>query len=158
MAVSARELVDKWLSYARTNGISIRGGSGRPPEDTDVINFLTSQGFDGRKVQQLIKTLPDATSSSSANNPAEPNMDNKDNDGSDSNNSDPIPSNTNDTRSNRNTQTTPTQDQQQVGVKQAPSNSGTLSDEQITSLNKVKRTVKSLDKKLVLQLLRDLRG
>ena len=56
---SPRELVSKWLVFAKQNGISIRKGSGRPPEDSDLSKFLISLGYKESDFSSLIDALPE---------------------------------------------------------------------------------------------------
>lgn len=61
--MNAKKLVDLWLSYARENGIAAGKQEGRPAEDTDLIAFLTSHGFEESQIKTIIDALPDATPS-----------------------------------------------------------------------------------------------
>lgn len=48
------QLIDRWLTYIKKNNIS-------SPEDTDLSEFLVSNGFDREIFQPLIDALPEIT-------------------------------------------------------------------------------------------------
>ena len=59
-------LTKEWLAYAKEKGIQASGKdknlvSGRPPEDTDLVDFLTSKGFSPEMFMPMIDELPDST-------------------------------------------------------------------------------------------------
>lgn len=58
MDFTAKQLIDKWLTYSKKNGIrSGTNQSGREAEDTDVIEFLSGIGYDNEMVTNLVSQL-----------------------------------------------------------------------------------------------------
>ena len=58
MANNVLGLVDKWISYAKSNGIKTGSTDGRPPEDTDLAAFLEQQGFKSEQYSPLLAKIP----------------------------------------------------------------------------------------------------
>jgi len=56
MATSS-ELIKGWLQYAKSNGIAAGKFEGRPPEDSDLKDFLVSAGIDDTVVDNVIGDL-----------------------------------------------------------------------------------------------------
>lgn len=54
---SSQELIKGWLQYAKANGIAAGKFEGRPPEDTDLKDFLVSAGIDETVVDNIVSEL-----------------------------------------------------------------------------------------------------
>lgn len=54
---TSKELIKNWLQYAKQNGIKAGRFDGRPPEDTDLKDFLVSSGIDETVVNNVIGDL-----------------------------------------------------------------------------------------------------
>lgn len=70
-----RKLIDGWLTYAAKNKIQANNKKGRPPEDTDLADYLTQQGFEASQFQPLINKLPTAGNDSEEETSDEPELD-----------------------------------------------------------------------------------